>query len=204
MNKTYYDILGVAKEASAEEIKKAYRKKAKQFHPDTNATDGEAMAELNVAYEVLSDPEKRTLYDATGSGSDPREKMEAEAREGITALIIQYIQAKEGQGDVMTAVLADIRNQLRAQEANVAEGEKVLQGLSRGLKKLKFKGKGHDYARTALEIRIEDVRHKIELSRLCVERIKLASTLVNEYEYEVSWDAERQPFFGPAFLIRHT
>jgi curved DNA-binding protein len=66
----YYKILGVSRDASKDEIQKAFRKLARQYHPDTNR-DPEAEArfkEVNEAYEVLKDPEKRRRYDALGSG----------------------------------------------------------------------------------------------------------------------------------------
>lgn len=71
----YYEVLGVSKTASADEIKKAYRKLAKQNHPDLNPNDKAAEArfkEANEAYEVLSNPEKRQKYDQFGhAGVDP-------------------------------------------------------------------------------------------------------------------------------------
>ena len=66
----YYELLGAEKSASAEELKKAYRKKAVQYHPDKNPGDKEAedkFKELNEAYAVLSDPKKRSEYDTFGS-----------------------------------------------------------------------------------------------------------------------------------------
>ena len=65
MSENYYDILGVSKDASQEEIKKAYRKKAHKHHPDKGG-DEEKFKKVNEAYQVLSDKEKRKRYDQFG------------------------------------------------------------------------------------------------------------------------------------------
>jgi len=65
----YYEILGVSRDASDDEIKRAFRKLAKQYHPDTNPDDHtteEKFKEVGEAYQILSDPEKRQLYDRYG------------------------------------------------------------------------------------------------------------------------------------------
>ena len=61
----YYDILGVKRDASAKEIKTAYRQKARKFHPDVNKEAGaeETFKKISNAYEVLSDDQKRSIYD---------------------------------------------------------------------------------------------------------------------------------------------
>jgi len=67
MPKNYYEILGVAKTASDDEIKKAYRRLAHQYHPDKAGGDEKKFKEINEAYQVLSDKIKRTQYDRFGS-----------------------------------------------------------------------------------------------------------------------------------------
>ena len=66
----YYEVLGVSRNASEDDIKKAYRKLALKFHPDRNKGDKEAeerFKEINEAYAVLSDTEKRQQYDTFGA-----------------------------------------------------------------------------------------------------------------------------------------
>ena len=68
--KDYYETLGVSRDASQEEISKAFKKLARKYHPDLNANDEEAekkFKEVNEAYEVLKDPEKRQRYDQLGA-----------------------------------------------------------------------------------------------------------------------------------------
>lgn len=68
-NKNYYKILEIEKNASEEEIKLAYRRLAKKYHPDLNKTDPEAkekFIELHEAYDTLNDPQRRKIYDQAG------------------------------------------------------------------------------------------------------------------------------------------
>ncbi|HMO78592.1 MAG TPA: DnaJ C-terminal domain-containing protein [Candidatus Paceibacterota bacterium] len=68
MNKDYYKILGIDKNASKEDIKKAFRKLAHQYHPDKKDGDEKKFKEINEAYNILSDDKKRAQYDQFGSG----------------------------------------------------------------------------------------------------------------------------------------
>src|SRR3984885_15794 len=88
----YYKVLGVERKASEAEIKSAYRKLARKFHPDVNPNNKEAEAkfkELNEAYQVISDPEKRKKYDELGAdwehGVSQEEMMRRYARQQSAA-----------------------------------------------------------------------------------------------------------------------
>ncbi len=70
MAKNYYDILGVNQNASEEEIKKAYRRLAHKYHPDKKGGDEKRFKEINEAYQILSDPQKRRQYDQFGQTFD--------------------------------------------------------------------------------------------------------------------------------------
>ena len=87
--KDYYAVLGVGKTATQKEIKQAFRRLARQYHPDVNPNNKEAEArfkEINEAYEVLSDPEKRKRYDELGADWQQYEQYQ------------QYARSRQGAG----------------------------------------------------------------------------------------------------------
>ena len=79
--KDYYEILGVPRSASADEIRKAYRKLAKKYHPDVSKEKDADVRyrEINEAYEVLKDPDKRGRYDTLGANWEQGQEMKRQA-----------------------------------------------------------------------------------------------------------------------------
>ena len=91
----YYKILGVDKSASPEDVKKAYKKLARKYHPDLNPNDPDAhrkFQEINEANEVLSDPEKRKKYDQYGENWKHADEFEAQQQQ------YRQYQSQNGQG----------------------------------------------------------------------------------------------------------
>ncbi len=93
-NKDYYKDLGVDKGANDADIKKAFRKQARKYHPDVNPNDAKAEArfkEINEAYEVLGDPEKRKKYDTMGDSFSQGYNPRGSGFEGYSPVIFKTI-----------------------------------------------------------------------------------------------------------------
>lgn len=123
----YYRILGVSREASDEDIKKAYRKLVFEHHPDRNPEKRDAeerIREINVAYEVVGDPEKRRTYDRLSWGNEPR----AEAVD--LGVILQDLELKlfdEGRKEFFAIFMRDVPR-VKAELAIVRERTVAEQG----------------------------------------------------------------------------
>lgn len=158
--KDYYQVLGVARDASEEDIKKAYRKKARQYHPDVSKEKDaeERFKEVGEAYEVLKDPQKRAAYNQLGAnwkmGEDFRpppnwnEQAQPHFRQG-------------GYTDVDPSEFSDFFSSLFGGGAGFNAGFSGANGRRRNAGG--FQSKGEDL-RSKLEISLEDAYHGSEQS----------------------------------------
>jgi len=109
MRMNYYHVLGISREASDEEIKKAYRKLVFQYHPDRNPnseTAAERIREINIAYEIVGDADKRRSYDRLFWGDEPRgDKVDP-------AVLLEGMEAKlfdEGRKELFARLIKDVK-----------------------------------------------------------------------------------------------
>jgi len=101
MKNNYYEILGVAKDASSTDIKKAYHKQQMQYHPDKNKSSGaeEKSKDINEAYQVLSDLTKRQQYDQSINIENPERKAREKAEDVRNEPFVNHRDAKEHEND---------------------------------------------------------------------------------------------------------
>ncbi len=169
---SHYDTLNVTDKATPDELKRAYRAKAKTMHPDKGG-DAVAFAEVSKAYSVLSDPSRRLLYDATGA--DTRLPMETEVQNVLMGLFAAALNNDEDIELLAFAKrkIAEVKKQM---DDNIVQLEKRKAKLEAKRGKIKNKYDGvnlvHliiDQELRGIEGNLENIAYQLEINTACSE-----------------------------------
>lgn len=188
-SRPHYDTLGVNPDASRDDIKKAFRAKAKECHPDHHPGDKEKESEfkeLSVAYGVLGDPGSRRQYDETGEAPPIDDPIIA-----VYGLIIQtfrklrdmngdnifYVDVVEKMKELFDETEREAQREIRNIEQQIKKNDKLI-------KKIIFKKKRDgSFLHTALAE--ENRQHELNIERIKrdIETLKKAAEILNDYEF---------------------
>lgn len=176
MKRNYYEVLGVACDATPEEIKAAFRAKRGALHPDREGGDAEAMAALNAAHSTLSDPEQRARYDLT------LPNVERDAVNTMRDLLFKVFDDDPEDPIVIAGLIAE--KSLQASRSMKTQCEKALTVMRRQLKRIQFNGKGKNIASELLEGNILNAEQEIESIEHAQAVWARVRELLGDYSYE--------------------
>jgi curved DNA-binding protein CbpA len=138
----YYEVLDISENATEAEIKKAYRRMAMKFHPDRNPDDAEAadkFREVQSAYECLSDPERRKIYDETGDASVQQGNPAEDLFLHLLNEISDHFETAAEVLEKIRGVISEMLDECAERKLSTDRRIVVVQAM---LKAVRFKGKG--------------------------------------------------------------
>jgi hypothetical protein len=179
-----YDVLGVSPDASMQEVKDAYRALTSIYHPDREGGDTEKMAEINKAYETLSDPEKRKHYDDNPELSEEQlrmKKLEGDAE----ALFVRILSValKANQGNPISFIALEIANfKAKAKEENV-DSEALIEKYRKTLSRITCSSE-RNLAKKLIDGLIEAQEQSIKANLELIEVVGITTKLCDNYYYD--------------------
>lgn len=197
---SHYETLGVAADATAAEIKRAYRRSASQAHPDQGGTD-EAMQAVNRAYECLSDPKRRAFYDQTGldqpRSAEVKQLMEKLIAEEAHDCLGQMFEQQLGQDLTDREMLAATRKRLTIAIRNAAEhktsGRDAIGPLQARRERISVAEGSRNLVHENLDRRIKACEDLIKQAEHGLLVFKAALKLLDDYQTTEPPPAPREP-----------
>lgn len=174
----HYSTLGVPSDADADAIKRAYRKRSSEPHPDKEGGSHEAQQAVNAAYAVLSDPERRARYDA----GEPEQAAGPSAAEQV--VIQSFIAALQKPGDtnLIGSARARITRLLQSLDSAVNDSRRERNKLEKKAKRLVFKGQGESLLHMVIESRCEEINKLLDQATRDRPNLEQALEILDQYE----------------------
>lgn len=199
MTANLYDVLDVDKNADAETIKKAYRKKARATHPD-HGGNKEEFQTVALAFRILSDEEKRKRYDATGnvnqrdgfSQETDEQRIEAAAMAVAVGKVIALMSRGYGSIKIIENAKASLHEDIRLFNGKISDQRAIIKGHESNLKRIRRKAGANRpaFIERAIQGMIQDAGAQIANFEDLIKQATKAIDLLNDYEDVVQQKTE--------------
>lgn len=191
-----YSVLGVERDADAAAVKRAYRKAAQAAHPDRHGGDTTAMTRVNVARDILSDPQRRERYDLGGEDVPATPALELRARV-VLAQVFQQFVAHPQRLNIVSQSRSALSEMRRKQVEALAEMKRTIERMRQRLKDVEYlkPSDGPDLFADTVAGAIANLEHQTQNAQEQLEAIGRALELLKGYTSAVM----EQPQFGPVF-----
>lgn len=182
-----YETLGLSKDASPEEIKSAYRKRASETHPDKVGGDGSEFKELALAYQVLGNQERRGRYDKGESWEDIlKTDPDTQALKILADMFFGILNQIDERLDIFKLMERNLQQGLQSSYRAIKEQESKIKKFERVRKKIKNKNNNDNLFVTMLNSQIEHLERAILKFKNSTQVLVRALEILDEYEYETA------------------
>jgi len=184
-----YEELNLSKDATRDQIKKAYRNLSKLHHPDKKG-NSDKFRDINKAYEILQDEEKRKYFDETGLLPDEQEEntIKGKARENLYNLVKRILSDKNfiqryANMDFINTVLNIINsNRIKIEETKKGV-TKYCETMKLVLDRFNYKGESNDFIKEIIEVSIKEEAEHVQSMEIELKVLTLMKELINNYDY---------------------
>jgi curved DNA-binding protein CbpA len=194
MMATHYDTLGVSKDADAATLKKAYRKRAKQTHPDKKGGDSKEFQDVSRAYAILSEPASRAQYDEFGESADSCQSLRQKAEAALVPMLVNAVSNLNIESVDVIASMRDAVIQCKLKYSdNVLQARKEANHMQKALKRLRRKtGENKGLLFSAIEDAIKQAEAREQMFKFEVAKGEEMLNVLDEYE----WQRDQPQEFG--------
>ena len=192
-DKRYYELLELPEDATGEDIKQHYKFMASKLHPDKKSGSEEAFKELQEAYAVLSNPERRRMYDLTGDGKGLTEfALQKEAQTAVSQAFGEIVEAKFNaitETDIITQIENAIHRAMGDIEGELEKSEKKAEKLD-DVKERLTNSAGDVILFNQLDIMVSGYKKKQAGHLRALVISQMALEILKDYEFETDEDIE--------------